>query len=142
MGFFNIDLNPFDNNDKNKINKKNNFNNKRNNNDLDDIIGGLGKTLGTTLGSALGSAIGQAVQPAVNNIGNSVATSIKENAGTATKSMVSIAESQKKIANKKETVSYEFYEVCPVCAAPKNPNGNECEYCGASLIKNSLTKIE
>ena len=138
MGFFDIDLNPFD-NDKDKKYKQSY---RRNEN----IIGSLGRTLGTTLGtavgSAVGSAIGQAVQPAVNNIGNSVATSIKENAGTATKSMVSIAESQKKIANKKETVSYEFYEVCPVCAAPKNPNGNECEYCGASLIKNSSTKIE
>lgn len=104
----------------------------------DNLIAGLG----ATIGSALGSAIGEAVQPAVNNIGNSVAASIKENAGTATKSMVSIAKSQEKIANKKETTSFEFYDVCPYCAAPRDGEQNECEYCGTSLVKSSETKIE
>lgn len=112
---------------------------RSNNFDLgEDLLEGIG----SALGSALGTAVGTAIQPAVNNIGNSVASSIKENAGTATRSMVSIAQSQEKIANKKETTSFEFYDVCPYCAAPRDGDQNECEYCGTSLVKSTQTKIE
>jgi hypothetical protein len=109
---------------------------------LDDLVDDFGASLGAGLGTALGSALNSAIKPAVNNIGNSVASSIKENAGTATKSMVSIAESQKKIADKKETTSFEYYDVCPYCGAPRDGERDECEYCGTSLVKSTQTKIE
>lgn len=120
-----------------------------NNRNSTNLMGGLIGGMSTMIGSAVGSAIGQAMQPAMNNIGESVASSIKQNAGTATKSLVDVAQAQKsmaksqeKIANKKETKKFEYFEECPYCGAGREGQNTVCEYCGTSLVKNEETHIE
>lgn len=104
------------------------------------LFGNLSAAFGNAMGDAIGDAIGDALRPAVNDVGKSVAGNISARGQavlTNAQTKKIDAQTQQIIANKKETKDIEYFDVCPYCAAPRE--GEVCEYCGTSLIKNQKT---